>query len=243
MSVHDGHRQRLKERFCQEGLDHFDEHQVLELLLFYCIPRMDTNPIAHALLDKFGSLAQVLEAPVEELEKVQGIGHNAAVFLSLITAVGRYYQVNCASRNVIMRSVADCGRYLLPFFYGRRNETVYLMCLDAKCKVLSCKEIGEGSVNSAGVPIRRIVETALAANATSVILAHNHPSGFAFPSDADVHTTHRVAMALDAVEIGLIDHIVVADDDFVSMSQSGLYRADEYCSMVYQEVTGWTDSN
>ena len=84
MSVHDGHRQRLKERFCKEGLDNFDEHQVLELLLFYCIPRMDTNPIAHALLNRFGRLAQVLEAPVEELEKVPGIGHNAAVFLSLI---------------------------------------------------------------------------------------------------------------------------------------------------------------
>ena len=243
MSVHDGHRQRLKERFCKEGLDNFDEHQVLELLLFYCIPRMDTNPIAHALLNRFGSLAQVLEAPVEELEKVPGIGHNAAVFLSLITAAGRYYQVNCAANNVIMRSVADCGRYLQPFFYGRRNETVYLLCLDAKCKVLSCKEIGEGSVNSAGVPIRRIVETALAANATSVILAHNHPSGLAVPSDADIQTTRRVAMALDAVEIGLIDHIVVADDDFVSMSQSGFYRADECCAMAYQEVTGWTDSN
>ena len=243
MSIHDGHRQRLKDRFCKEGLDHFDEHQVLELLLFYCIPRVDTNPIAHALLDRFGSLAQVLEAPVEELQKVPGIGHNAAVFLSLVTATGRYYQVNCASNNIILTSVEACGRYLMPFFYGRRNETVYLLCLDAKCKVLSCKEIGEGSVNSAGVPIRRIVETALAANATSVVLAHNHPSGLALPSDADIQTTRRVAVALDAVEIGLIDHIVVADDDFVSMSQSGYYRAGECCAMVYQEVTGWTGSN
>ena len=139
MSVHTGHRQRLKERFLKEGLDHFDEHQVLELLLFYCIPRVDTNPIAHALLHRFGSLAQVLEAPVGELEKMPGIGHNAAVFLSLITAAGRYYQVNCASRNVILTSVEACGRYLMPFFYGRRNETVYLLCLDAKCKVLCCK--------------------------------------------------------------------------------------------------------
>ena len=243
MSIHDGHRQRLKDRFCKEGLDHFEEHQVLELLLFYCIPRIDTNPVAHALLNRFGSLSQVLEAPVEELKKVPGIGENAAVFLSLITAAGRYYQVNCAARTVILTSVDACGKYLLPLFYGRRNEIVYLLCLDAKCKVLCCKEIGEGSVNSAGVPIRRIVETALAANATSVVLAHNHPSGVAVPSDADIQTTRRVAIALDAVEIGLIDHIVVADADFVSMAQSGCYRADECCAMVYQEVTGWTDSN
>lgn len=243
MPIHDGHRQRLKDRFCNEGLDHFEEHEVLELLLFYCIPRIDTNPLAHELLNRFGSLAQVLEAPVEELEKVQGIGHNAAVFLSLITAAGRYYQVNCASRTVILTSVEACGNYLRPFFYGLRNETVYLLCLDAKCKVLCCKEIGEGSVNSAGVSIRRIVETALAANATSVILAHNHPSGLAIPSDADIQTTRRVAIALDAVEIGLIDHIVVAEDDFVSLAQSGYYRAEECCAMVYQEVSRWIDSN
>lgn len=243
MSIHDGHRQRLKERFCKEGLDNFEEHQVLELLLFYCIPRVDTNPIAHRLLKHFGSLSRVLEAPVEELEQVSGIGHNAAVFLSLITAAGRYYQVNCTSQNRILTSVEACGNYLVPFFYGRRNETVFLLCLDAKCKVICCKELGEGSVNSAGVPIRRIVETALAANATSVILAHNHPSGVAIPSDSDIQTTRRVAAALDAVEIGLIDHIVVADDDFVSMSQSGSYRMEECCAMVYQEVTGWTDSN
>lgn len=243
MAIHDGHRQRVKDRFCKEGLEHFEEHQVLELLLFYCIPRIDTNPIAHALLQQFGSLAQVLEAPVEELEKVKGIGHNGAVFLSLITAAGRYYQVNSASRNAVLTSLEACGRYLMPFFYGQRNEIVYLLCLDAKCKVLCCKKIGEGSVNSAGVPIRRIVETALGANATSVVLAHNHPSGLALPSDADVRTTRRLAMALDAVEIGLIDHIVVADDDFVSLTQSGYYRADECCTMVYQEVTQWTDSN
>ena len=243
MSIHAGHRNRMKERFCNEGLDNFDEHQVLELLLFYCIPRVDTNPIAHALLDRFGSLAQVMEAPVEELEKVQGIGHNAAVFLSLVTAAGRYYQINSAMRNVMINSVEECGKYLLPFFYGKRNEIVYLLCLDAKCKVLCCKEIGEGSVNSAGVPIRRIVEMALAANATTVVLAHNHPSGLAVPSEADILTTRRIAAALATVEIGLIDHIVVADNDFVSMTQSGVYRAEECCAMLYQEVTGWTNSN
>jgi len=243
MSIHEGRRQRVKDRFCKEGLDHFEEHQVLELLLFYCIPRVDTNPIAHRLLERFGSLARVFEAPVEELEKVPGIGHNTAVFLSLVMASGRYYQVSCSTRNVILRTVEECGKYLLPLFYGRRNEVVYLLCLDAKCKVLSCKMLGEGSVNSAGVPVRRIVETALAANATSVVLAHNHPSGLAVPSDADVQTTRRVAVALDTVEIGLLDHIVVADNDYVSMAQAGFYRAQECCAMLYQEVTGWTDSD
>ncbi len=227
MAMHDGHRQRVKERFLQEGLDNFSEVQALELLLFYCIPRQDTNPIAHGLLDRFGSFAQVLEAPVEELAKVPGMGANAAAFLGLITQAGRYYQVSRTMQSKILTTIDQCGAYLCPFFIGRRNETVFLLCLDAKCKVLCCKEIGEGSVNSAGVPIRRIVETALAANASTVVLAHNHPSGLALPSAEDVATTRRLAMALDAVEIALIDHIIVAEDDFVSLAQSGYYRPSE----------------
>ena len=217
---HQGHRKRMKERFAQEGLDHFSDIQVLELLLFYCNPRQDTNPIAHALLDHFGSLAQVLEAPVEELQKVSGVGQNAALFLHLITEVGRYYLVNRVTQCRILSTVEACADFLLPFFYGRRVETVFLLCLDAKCKVLCCKEVGEGSVNSAGISVRRIVETALGVNATTVVLAHNHPSGLAIPSAEDVQTTRRIANALQAVEITLADHIIVADDDYVSMAMS-----------------------
>ena len=227
MSIHDGHRQRLKERFLREGLDNFEQLQVLELLLFYCIPRQDTNPIAHALLDRFGSVSKVLEATPEELKKVPGIGENAALFLSLVMATGRYYLVNQKEKDTILTSIEKCGQYLLPFFHGRRNETVFLLCLDAKCKVLSCKEVGEGSVNSAAVPIRRIVEMALGDNATSVVLAHNHPSGLALPSGEDIQTTRRLSLALRAVEIELVDHVVVADGDYVSLAQSGMYNPQE----------------
>ena len=226
MSIHDGHRQRLKMRFLKEGLDSFSDIQVLELLLFYTIPRKDTNPIAHELLARFGSLSQVLEAPVEELAKVPGISENSATFLHLITEVGRYYLVDRGTRVSILPTIEDCARYLLPFFFGRRNETVYLLCLDAKCKVLCCREVGEGSVNSASISTRKVVETALGVNATTVILAHNHPSGIAIPSADDVQTTRRMAAALAAVEIQLVDHIVVADDDYVSMVQSG-HRFDD----------------
>lgn len=226
MSIHAGHRQRLKERFCAEGLDNFSDVQVLELLLFYAIPRQDTNPIAHQLLAHFGSLSQVLDAPVEELEKVPGVGHNAATFLALVTAVGRYYLVNRNEKNRILTSIQACGDFLMPHFYGIRNEKVMLLCLDAKCKVLCCREVGEGSVNSAGISVRKIVEVALAVNATSVVLAHNHPSGIALPSDEDKKTTERIATALEMVDVILADHIVVADDDYVSMVHSGLYRPD-----------------
>ena len=221
MSIHDGHRERMKKRFLEEGLDSFTQIQALELLLFYCIPQKDTNPLAHALLDRFGSLSQVLEAPVEELRKVPGVGAHTATFLHLITEAGRFYLVNRSSQESILPSLESCAEYMLPFFFGRKVETVFLLCLDAKCKVLCCKEIGEGSVNAAGISVRRVVETALNAGATTVVLAHNHPSGLALPSAEDIQTTRRVATALSAVEIHLADHIVVADGDYVSMVQSG----------------------
>ena len=227
MSIHAGHRQRLKERFLRDGLDHFEEHQVLELLLFYGIPQRDTNEIAHELIRKFGSLPRVLEATPEELAEVKYVGDNVTTLFKLITAVSRYYQVSRAMQEEILTTIDACGKYLVPFFYERPNETVFLLCLDAKCKVLCCEKIGEGGVNSAGIPIRKVVETAMKANATSVILAHNHPSGLAIPSGEDIQTTRRVALALDAVEIGLVDHIIVADNDWVSLTQSELYRQNE----------------
>ena len=220
-SLHKNHRKRLKERFRKDGLDSFTEFQVLELLLFYVIPRRDTNEIAHYLIERFGCLSMVLEAPVEELMKVEGVGPEAAQFLHMLPAVSRRYMVDKTVQNKILKTIDQCGQYLLPYFVGRQVETVFLLCLDAKCKVLSCREVGEGSVNSAGISVRKIVEMALASNATAVVLAHTPPSGVAVPSFEDVQTTYRIADALRAVEIHLVDHIVVADDDYVSMIHSG----------------------
>ena len=225
MSIHDGHRQRLKDRFRKEGLDNFDELYVLELLLFYCIARKDTNPIAHRLLDRFGSLNRVLEASPEELEKVEGVSRETATFLSLITKVGRYYHTKSKDVGEILASVDDFAKYMMPYFFGRDKETVFMLCMDAKCKVLSCKMVGEGSVNSANVPIRRVVEMALGANASIVVLAHNHPSGLAIPSADDIQTTQRVAAALEAVDVVLADHLVVCQDDYVSIAQSRYYNS------------------
>ena len=226
-AMHQGHRKRLKERFLTEGLDNFNEINVLELMLFYCVQRQDTNPLAHRLLAHFGKLSAVLDASPEELMKVSGVTEHIATYLTMINAVGRFYLRNRASDTKILTTIDACGRYMLPYFHALQNETVYLLCLDAKCKVLACKKVGEGSVNSASISIRRIVETALNANAVSVVLAHNHPSGLAIPSGEDVQTTMRLSRALQAVEITLVDHIVVADDDFISMVSSGSYNPSQ----------------
>lgn len=226
-TMHHGHRKRLKERFLAEGLDNFNEVNALELLLFYCVQRQDTNPLAHRLLNHFGKLANVLEAPYVELMKVEGVTEHVATYLTMINSVGRYYLKNRAADTKILLTTEACGDYLMPYFHSLQKETVFLLCLDAKCKVLACKKVGEGSVNSASISIRRIVETALGANAVSVILAHNHPSGVAVPSAEDIQTTKRLGMALHTVEITLADHLVFADDDFVSIVQSGKYSPRE----------------
>ena len=181
--------------------------------------------MAHELLDRFGSLAKVLDAPVARLVREGDLTANAALLLSLIKDVGRRYEVSKTEDEIILRSISDCGEYLKSKFRNKRNETVYLLSLDAKLKVLNCRQVGEGSVNYASIPIRRCVEMALEDGASTVVLAHNHPSGFAYPSGDDIQATRRLAAALSAVEINLADHFVVADDDYVSLVQSG-YRFD-----------------
>ena len=226
--IHAGHRQRLKDRFLQEGLDHFSQVNALELLLFYCVPRKDTNPLAHKLLDHFGKLHNVLEASYEELLKVEGVNKNIATYLTMVHATGRYYIKNRALENVILTTIDQCGDYLLPHFHGLQNETVFLLCLDAKCKVLACRKVGEGSVNSASISIRKIVEIALGSNAVSVVLAHNHPNGTALPSDADILMTRQLYEMARIMEIDLQDHIIVAGDDFVSLAQTGILSGNIY---------------
>ena len=220
MSVHDGHRARLTARFLEEGLDGFSQHNVLELLLFYSVPRKDTNELAHALIDAFGSLSGVLDAPVVELEAVPGVGARTAALLHLMPQLARAY-LSDSERDVCLDSTDKAGRYLLPRFVGRGEETVFLVCVDGKCRAISTTLLFRGSINAAEVNLRSIVATALRHNAAGVILAHNHPGGVALPSPEDLSTTRRIRDALEPVGVRLIDHIIVADRDYVSLADSG----------------------
>ena len=175
-------------------------------------------------MEQFGSLSEVFNASPEQLQQVPGISEHAAVLLHAIPALGRRYFIDQTRQEKILNSTERCGAYLIPYFFGAREEQVYLLSLDAKCKVLDCRMLSRGSVNAAEISVRRIVETALAVNATSVVLAHNHTSGIALPSREDEATTRRLETALDAVGIQLVDHIIVADNDFVSMADSGFFQ-------------------
>lgn len=223
MATHDGHRNRLRQRFVQEGLDHFNEINVLELLLFYCIPRKDTNEIAHRLLERFGGLENVLDATPAELSKVEGIGESAAVFLTMINAVCRMYLSKKADVSGPLLTPDDYFAVLRPKFLGRRNEMVYILCLDAKNKLICCRMVSEGSLHTASVSARKIAEIAISVNATSVVMAHNHVSGLAIPSHEDVIATESIAQALRAMDIILLDHVIVAEDDSISLRHEGKY--------------------
>ena len=221
MGIHDGHREKMRQRFLKSGLDAFADHEALELLLYYAIPRRDTNPIAHALMERYGSLSAVLAAPVEDLKKVEGVGESAAILLKLAPQLYRKAKMSDAEQETILSSVERVGAYLLDRFAGEKNEVVYQLCLDRKGKLLVCKKLGEGGVTSADLDIRRLVENALLTGASAVVLAHNHPSGVALPSRDDYAATDRAKTALAVVGVALTDHIIVADGDFVSMSDSG----------------------
>ena len=221
MGLHDGHRQRLIQRFLEEDLDNFESHNVLELLLFYAIPRKDTNELAHVLIDTFGSLKGVFDAPYEELVKVNGIGPNAAALLKLVPSLTRTYYSSDA-RGMILDTSEKSGEYFLPYYIGQTEEVVRLACLDAGGKVISNQILHRGSANAAEVNMRKIVNIALRNNAMGVILAHNHPGGLPLPSEEDVATTKSIREALMPMGILLMDHIIVAGQDYVSMARSGI---------------------
>lgn len=220
-NIHEGHRKRMKERFMKSGLDDFAPHNVLEFLLFYSIPRGDTNPIAHRLIDAFGSLSGVFDATPEELMKVSGVGESTAILISMIPQMARKYLEDKADAVNVVGGCGDIGAYLLPKFVGRTNEALMMVSIDNKNKVISCSVVAEGTVDSAKVSRRKVMEEAMKVKATRVVLAHNHPRGVAVPSAEDVAMTREIGRLFAQVGIELVDHIIIADDDYVSMAASG----------------------
>lgn len=214
---HSGHRQRLRQRFCANGLNGFAPHEVLELLLGYAIPRQDVNPLAHQLMERYGSLHKVLEADVVDLQQMEGVGEYTAILLSLFPAVAKKCEESRTDRRERLDTRAQAEAHCIRLLKGYKEEHFFAVLLSGQMEVLADVLISRGSLSEVPSYPRVIVDYALRHNAHAVILCHNHPGGCAIPSAADIGATSRLKKTLETLEIRLIDHIVVAGQEAASM--------------------------
>lgn len=232
-ALHVGHRQRMRERFLNAP-ESLAEHELLELLLYYAVPRRDTNDLAHSLIEQFGSLTAVLEADVTQLSRVKGVGESVATYLSAVGAGARYYMgekiTNGASASTL-DTPAKVAEFLWPRFLGQNKERVFALLFDNGMRLLDCYHICDGSIAGAPISVRRIVERAYTKGAVGVILAHNHPGGLAVPSGDDIRITRTLDTALRTMEVPLIEHYVFSDRSFAPiMSRYRAGNEEEYAA-------------
>ncbi len=214
---HVHHRYRLRHRFQKEGLAHFEQHQILELLLCYAIPRRDVNPLAHQLLERFGSLSGVLEASHEDLVRCPGIGDNAATLLRLIVPLCRAHLMDKENRYPAYGDMYKLGSYLVSYYMGETCEKLVAVFLNNRSEMIDMAIISEGVVNRTEINARKITELALRCHAASVVLAHNHPDGTCEPSDADIAVTKELSHAFQLISLPLAEHFVIAANRYTGI--------------------------
>lgn len=221
--IHDGHRKRVRESFLNRNIESMPEHEILELLLFYAYSRRDTNEIAHRLIKTFGSLEAVMNAPYDELLKVKDIGENAATLIVLFSRFAKSYYIkkNSLKKDITEEELLD---FLKARFSGERSEIVVLVFCNNRGQHINTVEIERGTSTETSFRPREIVEAAIRCGATKVIMAHNHPTGFAVPSQADLKATVDIIDLLQQLDIELVDHIIVSENDCFSMRKSRKYN-------------------
>ncbi len=222
-NLHANHRERVRGLFLENGFNGFSEHNILEMILFYAIPQKDTNVTAHRLINEFGSLKGVLDAPVELLSNVSGVGKYTAVYLSMIGRTVKHY---LHSENSVSLSCTDCEKiseYIKTRFISETAECAYILSFSADGSFINCNRISQGSVSFVSMDKREVIEAVIKNNAVLVILAHNHPGGVAAPSAEDVKSTAEIAKLLSAVGVRLYDHIIVAGSETFSMANNAKF--------------------
>lgn len=221
-NIHKGHRERVRKKFIKTGFTGFADHEKLELLLFYSRPRIDTNAIAHNLMDKFKTIGGVFEADIEILKEVDGVDESTAVLIKMIPALTKEY-VNSKVNLMPMGSYKTACEYFKNQFLGENIEKVRIACVDDKLRLVDCAVISEGVPGAVEVNIRKIVEFTYKNKCESIIMAHNHPNGDLIPSDEDIKATSDMFRTLKPVGIMLLDHIIVAGGQAISLKESGAF--------------------
>jgi DNA repair protein RadC len=227
---HTGHRQRIRHRVRTEGLDNFHDYQVLEYALSFVIPYKDVNPLAHELINKFGSLGGVLEANEEDLMVVDGMGEVSSQFLTSILKIYAYYEKEKSKQITILNNPQVSVEFVRSFLKGKLLEELYAVCLTAKSKVVKVERIAKGSSAEANINIRNITDMVSRNKVSNIIIAHNHPSGIAEPSLEDDKFTKALVTTLAINDCHLIDHIIIGEGEeyfsYRSSAKIDLYRQE-----------------
>ena len=221
-NIHKGHRERVKNKFLETGFTGFADHEKLELLLFYALPRNDTNPLAHELINRFKTLGAVFDASVEQLMEVKGVKESTAILIKLIPALAKD-MVNYRFEGVPLDSHKKSCEFFVSQFVGEKNEKLKIALLDDKLCLKKCADVIEGVPSAVSMNVRKIAEIALKNNCENIIIAHNHPNGIASPSDADLNATRELYKLLGSIGITLLDHIIVAGGSAVSLKDNGAF--------------------
>lgn len=220
-AIHKEHRKRMRKRFKEQGFDGFSDHEILELLLFYAIPRHDTNPLAHRILNEYKTLANVFDANVSDLVKIEGLGDTSATFLTMIPHLARIYEKSKCERETLLYDTESIGRFALSLLKNKSSEEFALICLDANRRVHWSGIIAKGSIDQLEANPRTVVAEVIKHNAKSIILAHNHPNGTFLPSDTDKNATRIICDVLNSIGVKTLDHIIVAQNRFFSLAETG----------------------
>ncbi len=221
-NLHSGHRQRMRERYLAQGGEGFADHELLELLLFSCIPMRDTNELAHKLLKEFGSLPMLIEAEPRDVINRCGISEATAVFISAQNALIKSCMKQKWEKRTFIGSSQRAGEFAVSLLSQMNYERFYIICLDSRHRFIKAVLIAEGTVQEAVVYPRLVVEAALRHQASSVILTHNHPGGSLKPSLNDMNTTVKIVKAMNLIDISVVDHIIVADNQYFSFAENNM---------------------
>lgn len=225
-NIHLGHRHRMKEKFVRSGINAFEDHEKLEMLLYYTNKVKDTNKIAHALIKEFGSLSNVLKADIEYLERIDGVGRETAILIKYIHQFSTYLNeevFKCGHVPVVLKEIDDIGRYCCRYFANKPRESLIAILVNAQSELIKTCVISYGTVDTTAMFNREIVECALKHKANGVILAHNHPGNNPHPSEEDVTATMKIDRVLSDMDIILIDHFICAGDVYNSMRYRNLF--------------------
>lgn len=212
--LHDGHRKRLRRKAKNSALE---DHELLELLLFYAIPRRNTNDIAHVLLQRFGSFQALVNADTAALCSVHGIGENAACLIKTVGEIMSRCEKNRADSRHLLSSFSELSRYLSSLFIGSSSEKTFLLLFNPSNRLIGCEKISDGIVTVTPLSIRKILDLSLQSNASSVLLAHNHPDGIVEPSEEDLCSTQKILQSLADIGVRLVDHYIVTPNSCLAI--------------------------